>query len=73
MARRAVPGVWIHILGAGWSPEDISTWREIGPDSIDSIAYYAAAQNGEAWGQLGADWRETALYNAQLAVRIASG
>lgn len=32
---------WIHILGAGWSSQDIKDWQAVGYyDSMDSIAYY---------------------------------
>ena len=32
---------WIHILGAGWSLQDIKDWQDVGYyDSMDSIAYY---------------------------------
>ncbi len=66
---------WIHVFGAGWSPEDIRAWREIGPDSIDSIAYYTAAQEGQSWDgdPPDADWRVTARRNALAAQQLASG
>ncbi len=48
--KRAVPGVWVHVLGAGWDPVDIALYRRVpGLDSIDSIAYYTDAQRGVAW------------------------
>lgn len=50
MVKRIIPGCWIHVLGAGWTPREILDYaaiREI--DSIDSIAYYIDAKDGEAW------------------------
>lgn len=36
---------WIHVLGAGWSMEDIQNWCAIGYfDSLDSIAYYRSSK-----------------------------
>jgi len=41
-------GKWIHILGGGWSLEDIQDWFEIdGFNSIDSIAYYTTTELNE--------------------------
>lgn len=39
----------LHVLGAGWTPEDVAGWRELGADSIDSIAWYTDAQAGKVW------------------------
>jgi hypothetical protein len=39
----------LHVLGAGWTPEDIAGWRELGADSIDSIAWYTDAQEKKVW------------------------
>lgn len=74
LIRRTFPNAWIHMLGAGWNIQDIRGWaaRPGGFDSMDSIAYYTAAQAGEAWRDRGQDWRETALYNAQAAVDVAA-
>lgn len=39
---------YIHILGAGWSIEDINGWLNIGyADSLDSIAYYTTTDEKE--------------------------
>jgi hypothetical protein len=71
--RAHIPDAWIHVLGAGWSPDDIRVWRETGVNSIDSIAYYTSAQSGEAWsGQAADDWRFVAVQNAHMA-QIAAG
>lgn len=43
---------WIHNLGAGWSIDDIKSWREIGYfDSMDSISYYST-KDVAAFGSL---------------------
>lgn len=35
-------GLWLHILGAGWTPSDVQTWSTFPiVDSIDSLAWYA--------------------------------
>jgi len=48
--KRAVPGAWVHVLGAGWDPVDVAFYRRVpGLDSIDSIAYYTDARDGIAW------------------------
>ena len=39
---------WIHVLGAGWSEEDIKDWKSIKYfDSLDSIAYYSTEDKNE--------------------------
>lgn len=38
---------WLHVLGAGWSLEDIKNWQSLGSDSIDSIAYYNTKNENE--------------------------
>ena len=38
---------WLHVLGAGWSLEDIKNWQSLGSDSIDSIAYYNTKKENE--------------------------
>lgn len=40
---------WIHVLGAGYSHNDVKDWHEIGVNSIDSISYYTDAQSGVEW------------------------
>lgn len=67
--RQQMKAQWIHILGAGWDRLDAAQWARVGVDSIDSIAYYTAAQSGEAWGQRGEHWTETAVYNLKAAQR----
>lgn len=43
---------WIHVLGAGWSIDDILEWKKIKYfDSMDSIAYYST-KDIEAFGSL---------------------
>lgn len=73
---RAVTGCGhIHILGAGWDDADIRAWRGIGGfESMDSIAYYTAAQDGRAWdgAPAGPDWRDAARRNAWHASRLCA-
>ena len=46
--------IWIHVLGAGWSLEDIRDWCSIDYfESLDSIAYYATNDRKE-YGSLDA-------------------
>lgn len=76
LIRQWLPGAWLHFLGAGWDAADLRAWAKWGGfDSMDSIAYYTAAQNGEAWD--GAppdpDWRVTARRNFLLAQEIVRG
>lgn len=69
----------LHVLGAGWSPEDIAGWRELGADSIDSIAWYTDAEASNVW-QLDGSIRflptmplaERLAQNASVAARFAS-
>lgn len=68
--RRIMQARWIHVLGAGWDVEDARAWSSIeGVDSLDSVAYYTAAQSGEVWGEAGAHWADTAVFNLEAAQR----
>jgi hypothetical protein len=71
--------VWLHNLGAGWSPDDVRRWRDMDCfDSIDSIAYYTSAQEYMLWTEAGLcsecqmSWQKLAVDNAAAAVRIAA-
>lgn len=68
MIRAALPKAWIHILGAGWDLDDIAVWRETGPNSIDTIAYYTAAQSKTAWGAPAKKLIELSQNNAIAAI-----
>jgi hypothetical protein len=71
---RAITGAkWLHNLGAGWDMADIHAWRNLGCfDSIDSIAYYTAAQDGIDWSARGATtWPERAAHNALAAQPVS--
>jgi hypothetical protein len=75
--RRDWGDVWLHNLGAGWSPEDIRRWRDLDCfDSMDSIAYYTDALRGLRWSHTGiaadpdSPFPELALHNAQIALLI---
>lgn len=78
--REVVGARALHLLGAGWSPQDIIAWRNMGCfESIDSIAWYTDARDGWVW-QIGGrrervthgDWREIALENARVACLLAA-
>ena len=72
--RQKIPDAWVHVLGAGWSREDVEAWRRLGcVDSIDSIAYYEDARAGIVWqgAKPGKNWRETAVNNALVAIAAA--
>lgn len=66
----------IHLLGAGWSLADIRLYRQVvGLSSIDSIAYYTAAQSGDRWCRCctpDTHWTESAYHHA-LATTGRSG
>ena len=80
VVREITGAEWLHYLGAGWSPGDIRGWRDMGVfDSIDSIAYYTAAHEGQLWRRDG-KWEyssrpseELMVENARVAVEIARG
>ncbi|GEM_PF-6280337 len=67
---------WIHLLGAGWSQEDVIGYARVpGLDSIDSITYYLAAERGERWCRcsdctLVSPWQQAALHHAQVLERL---
>jgi hypothetical protein len=64
--RKVLRVEWVHVLGAGWDKEDARLWATIaGVDSIDSVAYYTAAQAGIAWGKQGSSWQDTAVFNLE--------
>lgn len=69
--RNKMDAMWIHVLGAGWSPECIAAWRKVGGfDSMDSVAYYSAAQQQTSWiGPPCDHWTSTAVSNAQYTLR----
>lgn len=74
LVRSASGATWLHNLGAGWDVADVRAWRDMRSfDSIDSIAYYTAAQGGERWSGRGDGWQETAVANAYHATHVAAG
>lgn len=76
IVRQVLGSIWLHNLGAGWDLADIKCWRDMNCfESIDSIAYYTAAQSGECWDGTrrdSAEWGATALINAQLAQEVCN-
>lgn len=80
LVRQIAGARWLHYLGAGWWPQDVAAWRDLGCfNSIDSIAYYTDAKDGWLWradgGRERSDraWRDLALENALAAAEIAQG
>ena len=78
--REITKAKWLHNLGAGWSPDDIAAWRELGCfDSIDSVSYYEDAKRGKCWRRDGkieicrtkTNWRAVAHHNAEVANTLA--
>jgi len=66
--------VWIHVLGAGYSHNNVKDWLSLGVDSMDSISYYTDAQAQLAWVRdsyqtkpSSSDFKEIALNNAMVA------
>lgn len=68
IVRQNMKPDWVHVLGAGWDKNDIRHWGRMAVvDSIDSIAYYTAAQERTAWSELGPHWTKTAVNNLEIA------
>ena len=65
---------WIHLLGAGWSQEDVLGYLAVpGLSSIDSLTYYLAAQRGERWCRCctpDTPWQQAALHHTQVLGRL---
>ena len=66
--------VWIHVLGAGYSHNNVKDWMKLGVNSMDSISYYTDAQAGLAWKANSyqtepnsCKFRELATHNAMMA------
>lgn len=66
--------IWIHVLGAGYSHNNVKDWMKLGVNSIDSISYYTDAQHGLAWKKDSyqtetseIDFVRLALHNANMA------
>lgn len=72
--RRRFGSVWVHVLGAGYSHNNVKDWLKTGVNSIDSISYYTDAQHNMRWlahsynheiSQL--DFKTLAIENARVA------
>jgi hypothetical protein len=63
---------WVHVLGAGWHPEDLEQWTRLrGWDSMDTIAYYTDAKNGLCWDGLAfTNFKDVAVRNGRAAQQI---
>lgn len=67
----------IHVLGAGYSHNNVKDWLRLGVNSIDSISYYTDAQAGIAWVRdsykteaSSLTFKDLAIYNASVANEI---
>jgi len=72
--RARFGNVWVHVLGAGYSHNNVRDWLKTGVNSIDSISYYTDAQNKLAWlphsyqhESSALPFTELAMHNAKLA------
>jgi len=72
--RLKFKNVWIHVLGAGYSHNNVKDWIELGVNSVDSISYYTDAQAKLKWLRdsyqtepENATFEEIALNNATVA------
>jgi len=72
--RQKFNDVWVHVLGAGYSHNNVKDWLKTGVNSVDSISYYTDAQYNLAWiphsyqqeiSELSFD--ELAIHNANVA------
>lgn len=66
--------VLIHVLGAGYSHNNVKDWLKAGVTSLDSISYYTDAQHKLSWVMNSYEtrfsnlsFRELALHNASIA------
>lgn len=80
LIRQRFDGVRIHVLGAGYNPQDVTGWAMLlhEQDSIDSMVYYEDAKRGYLWPSLGTEllarpegmrWQEAAIENAHMALK----
>jgi len=75
--RHKFKHVWIHVLGAGYSHNNVKDWLKTGVDSIDSISYYTDAQAKLQWLRDSyqthpspLEFKQLALHNAEVANEI---
>jgi hypothetical protein len=69
--KRKNGDILIHVLGAGYSHNNVKDWMEIGVDSIDSISYYTDAQAGLEWIAGSYKTNSSTLRFHDLAIRNA--
>ncbi len=72
--RKHFGNVWVHVLGAGYSYNNVQDWMKTGVNSVDSISYYTDAQHNLRWlpysyGHESSNipFSKLALINAQVA------
>jgi len=72
--RQKLGNIHIHVLGAGYSHNNVKDWLKTGVNSVDSISYYTDAQNKLAWiphsyqqAASNLKFKELALHNAKVA------
>jgi hypothetical protein len=69
--RRGNDNILIHVLGAGYSHNNVKDWMKTGVDSIDSISYYTDAQAGLEWVAGSYKTNSSTLRFHELAIRNA--
>lgn len=70
--RLKFDGIWIHVLGAGYSHNNVNDWLSLGVNSIDSISYYTDAQRGLGWKLNSYQTEPSTLSFEQLALHNAT-
>lgn len=65
---------WVHVLGAGYSHNNVKDWVKLGYNSIDSVSYYTDAESKIKWVKNSYntepsvyEFKKTALFNAKIA------
>lgn len=72
LVRQAFGSVWVHVLGAGYSHNNVKDWLKTGVNSIDSISYYTDAQHKLRWLPHSYQHEASALPFAALAIENAT-
>ncbi len=69
--KRKNGNILIHVLGAGYSHNNVKDWMKTGVDSIDSISYYTDAQAGLEWVMGSYKTNSSTLCFSDLAIKNA--
>lgn len=62
-----------HVFGAGFSAQNVLSWKNTGADSVDSIGYYTDALKGVVWNSAYSDcdtFKNMSLKNLKEANRL---